>query len=219
MGKAPGQNFMYTPESFRQDDLNLLHQLMRARPLAALVTLGSQGLVASHLPMLFDGAPEPWGALCGHLSKANPQWKDFIPTVPALAIFNGVDHYITPSWYPSKKEHGRVVPTWNYAVVHVYGQLEIIDNRDWLLRHVRRMTETHEARFPKPWGVDDAPAAFVEGVVNGIVGIRLIISSIEGKWKLNQNRPQADRAGVIAGLHALGDPESMEMAELMDPED
>jgi transcriptional regulator len=134
------------------------------------------------------------------VARSNPVWREFSAEVPAVAIFSGPDHYISPSWYPSKEEHGRVVPTWNYAAVHAYGRLEIHEDAEWLRNLVTRLTATHEAQFELPWQVSDAPADYIDGLLRAIVGIEMRIERIEGKWKMGQNRPEADRRGAVAGL-------------------
>jgi transcriptional regulator len=191
---------MYLPPVFQEERLEVLHALMRAHPLAALVTLSADGLVANHIPLLVNEEPAPLGTLVGHVARANPVWRDFSAEIPSLAIFSGPEHYISPSWYPSKAEHGKVVPTWNYASVHAYGQLSIHEDAEWLRALVTRLTATHESQFEQPWAVADAPATYVDGLLKGIVGIELRIDRIEGKWKMGQNRSAEDRQGAVAGL-------------------
>ncbi len=195
---------MYVPAQFKEDRPEILAAAIRQAGLATLVTLGADGLVASHAPMLLDPEPAPHGTLVGHIARANPQWRDPMPGVQALAIFAGPDAYVTPSWYPSKRQHGRVVPTWNYVTVHAYGEISFFDDRDRLHEIVRRLTERHEAEREAPWAVSDAPVPFVEGMLKAIIGFALPIARIEGKWKLSQNRDAADRAGVAEGLAADG---------------
>jgi transcriptional regulator len=208
---------VYIPRHFQEDRIDVLHELIQTHGLATLVTYGSSGLIASHVPMLLDPEPAPHGTLRGHLSRANPQWRDYAAEVPALAIFQGTQHYIRPSWYPSKEEHGKTVPTWNYIVVHAYGRLELFEDRALLLKNVRDLTVRHEAEFPVPWGVDDAPPEYVEAQLKGIIGVALRIDRLEGKWKVSQNRSMADRAGVATGLRELDTDESRAMADLVDP--
>jgi transcriptional regulator len=196
---------MYLPPVFREERVEVLHAFMRENPLACLVTLGADGITANHIPVLIDPEPLPSGTLLGHVARANPVWREFSPEVAALAIFGGPDHYISPSWYPSKEEHGSVVPTWNYAAVHAYGRLEIHEDAEWLRRLVTRLTATHEAQFEQPWQVSDAPAEYVDGLLKAIVGIEMRIERIEGKWKMGQNRPEPDRRGAVAGLMAERD--------------
>lgn len=195
--------------------MDVLHALMRARPFASVVTLGSTGLSANHIPLLLDADPQPYGTLRGHFARSNPQWRDFSPETAALVIFNGPDHYISPSWYPSKQEHGRVVPTWNFVAVHAYGTLRIHDDREWVRNLVIQLTETHEAEFEQPWHVTDAPEDYIDGMLKAIVGIEIRIDRLEGKWKLGQNRNTADRLGAAEGLAKKESPSAAQVSELM----
>ncbi len=206
---------MYNPAHFKEESPQALHDFMAQHPLATLVTLGSQGLCASHLPLLHDCRAGGFGVLRGHMAKANPQWSDLTPGVRALAIFTGPQHYISPNWYPSKAEHGKVVPTWNYVAVHARGSILVIHDAQWLKQNVSDLTAAHEAALPNPWSVESAPAGYVDNLVNAIVGIEIAIESLEGKWKASQNRPEADRLGVIAALNDLGTPEGGRMAEII----
>jgi transcriptional regulator len=206
---------MYNPSHFREDRIEVIHQLIREHTLATLVTLGPDGLLASHLPLILDPDPAPLGTLRGHLARANPQWKELDPKISALAIFQGPQAYISPNWYATKSETGKVVPTFNYVAVHAYGPLEVITDPALILEHVRALTRHHEARFPEPWQVEDAPADFIESQLKAIVGLKIPIARLEGKWKTSQNRPEADRAGVVEGLKDLGDPDSRAMADLV----
>lgn len=192
---------MYTPPAFREDDPDELRAIMRGARLATLVTATCEGLVATPVPLFLDESEGPSGTLYGHLARANPQWT-LEPAGEALAIFAGPDAYITPSWYPSKGEHGKVVPTWNYAAVHAYGPVEFFEDKERLRMAVTRLTEIHERPRADPWAVTDAPASFIDAQLRGIVGLRLPVTRIEGKRKMSQNRPQADRDGVVAGLGA-----------------
>lgn len=192
---------MYTPPAFREDDPAEIRAILRGARLATLVTATAQGLLATPLPLFLDESEGEFGTLYGHVARANPQWQAE-PAGEALAIFAGPDAYITPSWYPAKREHGKVVPTWNYAAVHAYGRAEFFDDRARLLDAVTRLTELYERPRATPWAVTDAPASYVEAQLRGIVGLRLPVARIEGKRKMSQNRPQADRDGVAAGLAA-----------------
>jgi len=205
---------MYIPASFAETRPDMLEAAMASHPLATLVTAGSGGLEASHLPLLYYPA-ESGGVLCGHLARANPQWRDIRPESEALAIFSGPQHYVSPAWYPSKQEHGKVVPTWNYVVVHAHGPLRIRTEPEWLLENVRALSDTHESSREMPWQVADAPPEFIANLLKAIVGIELTITRLEGKWKVSQNRPLSDREGVIHGLQTLDSPEALEMAELV----
>lgn len=195
---------MYVPAHFAEDRIDILQDLMRAAGLATLVSMTSDGLIASHAPMMFDPEPAPYGTLIGHLAKANPHARSVDPGVRTLVIFHGTDGYITPSYYAAKNEHGKVVPTWNYAVIHAYGTLEIFDDPTELSDVVTRLTERHETPRAQPWAVSDAPGDFVQGMLRGIVGIRVPITRLEGKVKMSQNRPATDQIGVVEGLRRDG---------------
>jgi transcriptional regulator len=207
---------MYQPPHFREDDLAVQHALIKAHPLGLLVTFGSDGLEANPIPFVLEASASSLGTLKAHLSRANPQWRNFDPAQEALVVFQGPETYITPSWYAAKREHGKVVPTWNYAIVQARGRLTIRDDPDWLLQQITAMTEMQEGPRPEPWNVSDAPAPFVAAQLKGIVGIEIEITRIEGKWKVSQNRPEADRLGVSAGLRLSQDDASHHMAELVD---
>jgi len=195
---------MYVPAHFAEDRKDILHSAMRAAGLATLVTLTADGLIASHVPLLLDAEAGPNGTLVGHLARANPQ-ATAAPIGEALVIYTGPDAYITPSWYATKREHGRVVPTWNYVAIHAYGTLEVFDDAERLHALVSRLTAHKETPRAEPWAVTDAPARFIEGQLKGIVGFALPIARLQGKWKMSQNRPPEDRAGVVAGLEAEGE--------------
>ena len=203
---------MYTPPAFRDDDRASIHAMIAAAGLATLVTMTPEGLVGTPLPLLLAPDEGPLGTLHGHVAKANPQWRVAVAG-EALAIFAGPDAYVSPGWYATKAEHGRVVPTWNYAAVHAYGPVEFYDDPVRLRAVVARLTERHEAGRAAPWSVDDAPEPFVQAQLKGIVGLRLPIARLEGKRKFSQNRSAADRAGVVAGLGATGDPGDAAAAE------
>lgn len=190
---------MYCPPAFRVEELASLHGLMRAARLANVVTFGANGLHASPLPLFLDETEGPLGTLYGHFARANAQWKD-APLSDALAIFMGPDAYVSPSWYASKKEHGKVVPTWNYSAVHARGPIEFFDDEARLRDVVERLTNLHEAGRQEVWSVSDAPAPFLRGQLRGIIGLRLPITGLEGKNKMSQNRSAADRAGVAEGM-------------------
>ena len=207
---------MYIPRHNEEKRVSVMHSLIVSRPLGTLVTLGASGLFASHIPMILEDDGSQFGVLKGHISRANPQWRDFVPTVDALAIFAGHQHYISPNWYPGTKEHGREVPTWNYVVVHAYGALKVIQDHHWLLTNVEKLTDAHEAASPTPWKVSDAPEDFIKSQLNGIVGLELAIQRLEGKWKVSQNRSERERDGVIDGLAKLNTPESLAMKVLVE---
>ena len=191
---------MYRPPHFDETRLPELHGFIRAVRLTTLVTMGEQGLEASHIPVLLKPEEGEFGTLYAHIAKANFQWRRSDPKVMGMAVFLGPEAYISPSWYPTKRETGKVVPTWNYVAVHAYGSVEFFDDRDRLLAIVTGLTELHEANRPDPWAVTDAPADYVTAQLKGIVGIRLPIARLEGKWKMSQNRTAEDRKGVIEGL-------------------
>lgn len=206
---------MYHPPYFREQRQEVMHDLIRAHPLATLVTYGSEGLTANHIPMVLHGDADSPGILRGHIARANPLWNDFDKSIEALAVFQGPHHYVTPSWYPSKKEHGKVVPTWNYAVVHAHGLLRVMDDADWLLEQVHTLTSQHETGREQAWAVSDAPPDYVEKMLKAIVGLELPISRLEGKWKLSQNRSEQDREGVARGLEKEATESSLNLADLM----
>jgi transcriptional regulator len=205
---------MYIPRANKEDRIPVLHKLMEDHPFASLITMGSSGLCASHIPMVLEQGG-PTGILRGHISRANTQWRDYNPSVEALAIFSGAQHYITPSWYTEKQETGKVVPTWNYVVVHAYGYLKVIEDGDWLMPHLAKLTSIHEAESPFPWKISDAPADYIASQMKGIVGLEMAIGRLEGKWKVSQNRSEQDRAGVARGLAELNTTESLTMKVLV----
>jgi len=207
---------MYIPRHNEEKRVPVMHALVTSHPLGTLVTLGSSGLFASHIPMVLENDGSEFGVLRGHISRANTQWRDFVPTVDALAIFSGHQHYITPNWYPGTREHGKEVPTWNYVVVHAYGPLKVIQDERWLLTNVEKLTSIHEAASPVPWKVSDAPQDFIRSQLRGIVGLELPIRRLEGKWKVSQNRTEEEREGVVEGLGKLGTPESLAMKDLVE---
>jgi transcriptional regulator len=206
---------MYLPKHFEETRIQILHELIRAHPLGALVTLTPSGLDANHIPFEVDPDPAPFGTLRGHIARANPLWRDFSRDVEALAIFQGPGTYISPSWYPTKRETAKVVPTWNYAVVHAHGALRVIDDRAWLRGFVEKLTNRHEAGRRDPWMVTDAPSDFIETQLGAIVGLEIPITRLLGKWKVSQNRPPHDRDGVVQGLSQEGRQPATAMADLV----
>lgn len=192
---------MYTPPAFRENDPAALAAIMREAGLSTLVTATEEGLVATPLPFILDEKEGAFGTLYGHVAKANRQWQ-LAPVGEALAIFAGADAYVTPSWYASKREHGKVVPTWNYVAVHAHGPVEFFEDAERLREIVTRLTLRHESARAEPWAVTDAPDRFIDAQLRGIVGLRLPITRLFGKRKMSQNRPEADRAGVAEGLGA-----------------
>ena len=207
---------MHIPKHFAEPRVDVLHQLIHARPLATLVTLSSTGLNANHIPLHLSPEPAPFGTLRGHVARANPGWTDIVNAVEALAIFHGPDAYVSPSWYPTKAETGMVVPTWNYAVAHAYGTVRVIDESAWLRAHLGNLTAHNEAAFPAPWQIDDAPPDFIEKLIGAVVGIEIAITRLSGKWKTSQNQTASNQAGVVGGLRASGISDAMEMAELIE---
>ena len=197
---------MYIPPAFQEEDIATVHAAIRAARLATLITTTEEGLIGTPLPMILDATEGPHGTLYGHVARANPQWK-LAPTGDAMAVFMGPDAYVTPSWYATKRETGKVVPTWNYVAVHIYGPVEFFDDADRLLDVVTRLTNLHEDALTKssgaePWAVTDAPKDFIKSQLRGIVGLRMPLSRIDGKRKMSQNRGAEDRAGVTEGLAA-----------------
>lgn len=209
MGRRdPVSDFMYQPQVFREDRLDTLHALIRAHPLGTLITSGAGGLLANLVPFTLVEEGEK-GMLRAHVAKANDQVEALCAGADTLVLFQGPDAYITPSWYVSKREHGRVVPTWNYAIVQARGTPRIIDDPAWLRAQVQQLTASQEQKRPLPWKVDDAPEPYIAGQLQSIIGVEIGIVTIEGKWKVSQNRPTADRQSVEEGLRADGVHEEM----------
>jgi transcriptional regulator len=206
---------MYQPTHFREDRLDVQHALVRAHPLGLLISTGSDGLIANPIPFLIDAAAGEKGTLKCHVARANPQWKALADSADCLVVFQGAEHYITPSWYATKQETGKVVPTWNYATVHCWGRAIIRDDATWVRDQIEALTRQHEGPRTKPWAVNDAPEPFIAAQMRGIVGIEIEIARIEGKWKVSQNRPEADRVGVHGGLGQESDPNAEPMAGLV----
>ena len=204
---------MYLPAHFKEARASVMHDLIRAHPLGTLVTLGSAGLNGNHMPFEVIPDPAPLGTLRAHVARANPVWRDFSKDVEALVVFQGAQGYVTPSWYPTKKEDGKVVPTWNYLVVHAYGPLRIVDDAAWLRAFVTRLTDRFEAASADPWKVTDAPDDYVEKMLTAIVGIEIPLTQLLGKWKVSQNRPAADREAVVQGLRERNAVDDLAMSE------
>jgi transcriptional regulator len=207
---------MYLPKLHEERDPGVLRALIRAHPLGTWATQGDGGIIMNHAPFILDAARGPYGTLMCHVSRANTVWKSFSRTVDSVIAFHGAEAYISPSWYASKALHGKVVPTWNYAVVHAHGIPEVLADESRLLEHLAQLTDAHEAGRVAPWHVGDAPADFIRHMSQQIVGIEIPISRIVGKWKVSQNRSPEDRRGVVAGLNGNGDARSGEMADLVD---
>jgi len=208
---------MYNPPAFREDRAPVLREIMRAGRLALLVSAAPGGGApeATHLPLVLEEGEGPHGTLYGHVAKANPHWRGLAAAGVARAIFPGPEAYVSPSLYASKRDHGKVVPTWNYVAVHAIGPVELIEDAERLHALVSRLTDRHEAPRAEPWAVTDAPEPFVAGQLKGIVGVVLRIETLIGKRKLSQNRSEADRAGVVAGLGASEDTADRAVAEAM----
>lgn len=209
---------MYMPPAFHEKKLGALHDLIRSYPLGTLVTGGGSGLRANHVPFTLhpEAGSKQLGVLRAHLARGNDQAGPDGSTVDALAIFLGVDHYITPTWYETKRRTGKVVPTWNYVAVHASGPMRVIDDPAWIRQQIEKLTEQHEGGRASPWAVSDAPPDFLATQLRGIVGIEIDIVDLQGKWKLSQNRSQADRQGVAEGLAREPDPAAALMATLID---
>ncbi len=203
---------MYIPRVFDEPDIAVMHELIRACPLATLVTLTAAGIEANHIPLLLLEQAAPRGMLCGHVARSNPLWREHTESAEVLAIFHGPQNYVTPSWYATKAESGKVVPTWNYASVHARGKLTVRDDAQWLRPHLEMLTAHNEKSFEHPWAVEDAPREFTDKLIEAIVGIEIVITDLKGKWKVSQNRPPADRVSVVDGLRTHG---HAEMAELV----
>ena len=203
---------MYVPKHFEESRIDVLHDLIFAHPFSTLVTISSIGINANHIPLHLIQQTGQYGTLQGHVARANPVWSDLVNDVEALAIFQGPNSYITPSWYPTKQEHGKVVPTWNYVTVHVYGTLRVIDDPIWVRNQLELLTTQHKASFNKPWAISDAPDEFTDKMISAIVGIEILITKLIGKWKISQNQPALNQAGVMQGLASLGKLEAAELA-------
>jgi transcriptional regulator len=206
---------LYLPAHFNETRIDVLHALMRTHPLTALVTSGDSGLIANHVPVQTLDEPRPLGSIRGHIARANPLWREYRCDSRALAIFQGPQVYISPSLYASKAKTGEVVPTWDYAVVHASGTLRFIDDVEWLRSFVSGLTDAHESPRPQPWKIGDAPAAYIDKMLKLIVGFEFSIAALAGKWKVSQNRPEADRHGVIRGLQAADDADSSQIASML----
>jgi transcriptional regulator len=203
---------MYLPAHYEERDPAVLHALVRSHPLSTWVVQGPDGLIVNHIPFLLDATSGTLGTLVGHVARPNPVWKQCLGTLSSVAIFQGPEHYISPSWYPTKEATGKAVPTWNYVVVHAHGVPRVFDDRKRLLAHVTALTDTHEAGHAVPWRVSDAPPDYIDAMLRGIVGIEIPIGSLVGKWKVSQNRPPDDRRAVALALQQFEDDRSRAMA-------
>jgi transcriptional regulator len=207
---------MYIPKFHEQSDLGTLHALMRSHPLATWATLGEDELIINHLPFQLDDSQGRYGLLRCHVARANSVWQLFSKTVPSIVVFHGPETYVSPSWYPSRQAHGRVLPTWNYTVVHAHGIPAIIEEPARLIEHLTQLTAGQERMQAVPWHLTEAPAGFIEQMARNIVGIEIPISRLFGKWKVSQNRMASDRDGVAAGLRSSNAEDSAAMAALVD---
>jgi transcriptional regulator len=206
---------MYQPKHFEETRIEVMQALVAAQPLCTLVTLSDEGLVADQIPMLLRHGEGPMGTLVGHVARANPLWRETRLDTPVLAIFQGPQHYISPSWYPTKQEHGKVVPTWNYVVVQARGLLQIHDDPVWVRQQATQITDHQERAAAKPWAVNDAPRDYTDSMIKAVVGISIEITLWSGKWKLSQNQPELNRAGVVQALGGLQSAQAQAMAVMV----
>jgi transcriptional regulator len=209
---------MYMPSQFEEKRTEVQHQFIEEHSFGTLVTLGADGINANHVPFELDRSAGEFGLLRAHVARNNPVWRDFSRDVETLAIFEGASAYVSPSWYESKQEHGKVVPTYNYMVVHAYGPMRVIDDPAWMKAFLNRLTDQHEGGRPAPWKVADAPPDFIDALIGTLIGIEIPVTRLLGKWKVSQNRSQADRKGVAAGLRAAGGNDETNMAHAVWPE-
>lgn len=207
----PG-SIMYRPSHFKVDDVPRLHGLMRAHPFATL--LSEAPLSATHLPTVTK-SEGPLGTVECHFARANPHWRDLAAGKEVLIIFGGPQAYIAPAWYPSKQRHGKVLPTWNYSVVHAYGRPELREETDWLRHHLTELTAQQEAGRPQPWTLADSPTEFIDTMLRAIVGFRIELTRLEGKVKMSQNREEEDRKGIEQGLIDRNEGDDAEVAGLV----
>ena len=206
---------MHIQAHFAESRVPVLQELMRSRPLATFIVAIEDDIVVNHLPLMIDSNAAENGVIRGHVPRGNRIWESFDGNRKAVAVFHGPEAYVSPSWYPSKREHGKAVPTWNYVVAHAHGCPMAMHDAAWLLEHLQAMTDAQEAAQAQPWKVSDAPPDYVDKMLHGIVGIEMVITRLEGKWKLSQNRPQEDRLMVAAQLRERGEANSIAMAALI----
>ena len=207
---------MYLPAHFEQTDPQAMRRLVAAEPLATWIVPGADGPLVNHVPFMLDAGRGPHGTLIGHVARQNPVWQALADTRPVIAVFQGPQAYVSPGWYPGKAVHGKVVPTWNYAIVHAHGTARAVLDRTRLLEIVATLTDLHERPRARPWAVSDAPADYIDTMLGAIVGIEITVERWVGKWKTSQNRSAADRAGVAAGLRAEGEARHDVMARWVD---
>ncbi len=206
---------MYIPKQHEETRVEVMHALIASQPLGTWTVLGQGELITNHLPFQIDPHSGPLGTLRGHIARANPVWQAPPTHVLSSVAFHGPQAYISPSWYPSKEEHGRAVPTWNYVVVHAAGTPRFIEDRDWLIDQVSKLTDAHESNRLPPWSVADAPADYIDKMLAAIIGVEIPIERLTGKWKISQNRPLEDQLGVIEGLHKQNEMQSAAIADLI----
>jgi transcriptional regulator len=206
---------MYVPKAFEENRIDVMHRLIRENPLATLVVQTAGGMEANHIPLHINMDGSEFGTLVGHIARSNPLWKIFSAEAQVLVIFQGANTYISPSWYATKKENGKVAPTWNYAVVHASGFMRAIEDPVWIRDLLNTLTDEHEAQFTQPWSVSDAPADYVEKLIDAVVGIEISISTMIGKWKVSQNQPENNRQSVIDNLKSSSNPQDQHMAALI----
>jgi transcriptional regulator len=206
---------MHIQPHFAETRVPVLHELMRSRPLATFIVAAGDDIVVNHMPLMIENGDSEYGVIRGHTPRSNSIWQTFDGERTAVAVFQGPDTYVSPSWYPSKREHGKAVPTWNYVVAHAHGCPVAMHDEAWLLEHLQALTNMQEAAQAQPWRVSDAPPDYVEKMLRGIVGIEMPITRLEGKWKVSQNRPEEDRLAVAAELRERGDTNSLAMAALI----
>lgn len=206
---------MYQPSHFVESRSEVLQALVSSQPLSTLVTLSAEGLVADQIPLLLRAGQGPHGTLVGHVARGNPLWRATQFDTPVLAIFQGPQHYISPSWYPTKHENGKAVPTWNYVVVQARGILRVHDDAAWIRAQVTQLTEQQEAGYKAPWAVADAPTDYIDKMLQAIVGISIEVTQWSGKWKVSQNQPEVNRSGVISQLGAQTGDRAEAMAALV----
>jgi transcriptional regulator len=204
---------MYQPQAFREGNLQAQHDLIEENPLGLLVSTSETGLIADPIPFVIDPTAGEFGTLRAHLAKANPQYRALASARECLVVFQASDAYITPEWYETKRETGKVVPTWNYVTVHVYGRPRLVEDPAWLLAQLSALNDLMEGNRPKPWSIKDAPSDFIRSQAQGIFGVEVEIARMEGKWKVSQNRSSADQRGVIEGLRSEGQSEMADVVE------
>ncbi len=207
---------MFKPPMFVEKREELIHDLIHSNPFGTLISMVDVEIAADHLPLLFKPQLREKGALHAHISKGNPLWKKHKAGQEVMVIFQGTHHYISPSWYASKAEHGKVVPTWNYAVVHAHGTLKIIEDHDWLLNHINEQTDKNEQHYETPWKVSDAPEKYIDSQLKGIIGLEIEITRFDGKWKISQNKNRQDKEGVVKGLKAEDNENALAMSKMIE---